>query len=205
VAERALRRNPTEGREGRIVWEALPKCKASQRQALRVTSPAGWVAHIHSTTALTKTSDRTTPPAPAPPLQQQRQLLFFTCSSSRRAHTVWLCCYRYEMQEAAKARHGVAPGRALPAQEALVPRQRGAAAQEYVALLITRSLLFCSSGSLDPVSDPCCCSVLCRERDLHPVRRRQVMPMRGRARAVVHPRGVPRPAAADPDADAAGA
>ena len=49
------------------------------------------------------------------------------------------------MQEAAKARHGVAPGRALPAQEALVPRQRGAAAQEYGVLPITRSALLCSA------------------------------------------------------------
>ncbi|XBI66023.1 hypothetical protein VPH35_045705 [Triticum aestivum] len=34
------------------------------------------------------------------------------------------------------------------------------------------------------------------ERDLHPVRRRQVVPVRGRARALVHPRRVPRPPAA---------
>lgn len=40
------------------------------------------------------------------------------------------------------------------------------------------------------------------ERDLHPVRRCQVVPVRGRARAVVDPRGVPRPAAANPDDDA---
>jgi hypothetical protein len=44
---------------------------------------------------------------------------------------------------------------------------------------------------------------VCRERDLHPVRRRQVVPMRGRARALVDPRGIPRPATADPDADPA--
>jgi hypothetical protein len=36
----------------------------------------------------------------------------------------------------------------------------------------------------------------CRARDLHPVRRREVVPVRGRARAMVHPRGVARPAAA---------
>ena len=103
-------------------------------------------APLHS---LTMTSDRTTPPAlPLP---------FFLCSSSScssRArlhdepthHTVWLwLCYRYEMQEAGKARHGVAPGRALPAQEALVPRQRGAAAaQEYVRHACPSHALFCS-------------------------------------------------------------
>jgi hypothetical protein len=43
-----------------------------------------------------------------------------------------------------------------------------------------------------------CFMFVCRERDLHPVRRRQVVPMRGRARALVDPRGVPRPATADP-------
>jgi len=109
------------------------------------------------------------------------------------------------MQEAAKARHGVAPVHALPAQEALVPRQRSAP-QEYVAQSLTRSVLFCSSGSLDSEclnEKSFLFAALCRERDLHPVRRRQVVPMRGRARAVVDPRGVPRPAAADPDAVAA--
>jgi hypothetical protein len=106
------------------------------------------------------------------------------------------------MQEAAKARHGVASLRALPAQEALVPRQRGAA-QEYVRCPVshtTRSAapLFRFSGFWSFLS-----LLLRRERDLHPVRRRQVVPMRGRARAVGDPRWVPRPA--DADADAASA
>lgn len=51
------------GREGRIVWEALPKCKASQRHAPAAGLLHRRVAHIHGTTALTMVSDRTAPPA----------------------------------------------------------------------------------------------------------------------------------------------
>lgn len=79
---RRRNRNPTDertGGRGRIVWEALPKCKASQRHAPAAGLLHRRVAHIHGTTALTMVSDRTAPPAL--PL-----LCSSSCSSRARLH-----------------------------------------------------------------------------------------------------------------------
>jgi len=82
--------------------------------------------HIQNTTALTMSSDRTTPLAVLP------------CPSTSATtavgeNTVWLwLCYRYEMQEAAKAQHGVTPSRALPVQEACGAPQQVALSLRFV-------------------------------------------------------------------------
>jgi hypothetical protein len=85
---RRRNRNPTDERtegRGRIVWEALPKCKASQRHAPAAGLLHRRVAHIHGTTALTMVSDRTAPPAL--PLLCSSSCSSRARSSSRRTRT----------------------------------------------------------------------------------------------------------------------
>ena len=183
------------------MWEALPECKARPPKA----SSAGYFTGCRAPCPYTLARCPVTAPRHLPLAihsQQQRP------GGGRPFVTAWLSASSLGMRCRRRPRVGMGWLRAV-----LSPLRRLWCRANAVQRKSTSPMAAMTRAVFLRFSEPCWClmngelyfllvvGVVCRERHLHPVRRRQVVPMRGRARALVDPRGVPRPAAADPDAE----
>ena len=173
------------------MWEALPKCKARPK-----ASSAGYFTGCRAPCPYTLARCPVTAPRHLPLAihsQQQRP------GGGRPFVTAWLSASSLGMRCRRRPRVGMGWLRAV-----LSPLRRLWCRTKAVQRKSTSAMAVISHGCsllLWCFSEPCWCLMngelfflcwcgVCRERDIHPVRRRQVVPMRGRARALVDSRGV---------------